>query len=124
MLLRIDDVIDALRGHRWDWATGPSWTTSGPIVAHDHRVVAADDGGIELVLDLPGVSPTQVDLHADGDQIVVGIAGPSSRQERRFTVEGDLDVGSSTSSMKDGRLRVKIPKRVGPSPKRIAIATS
>ena len=100
--------------------------------------VLEDKGGITLLADLPGVAREELDLKVDGDTLVIdakvqqdtpeGLEAVYAelrlpRYRRAFTLSGDLDTGRIEANLKDGVLRLRIPKKEHAQPRRIAIQT-
>lgn len=93
--------------------------------------------GITLVLDMPGVSKERLELNSDRNSLVVEgtveIDVPkgteslhadvrSTRYRRSFSVSGEqLDLESVQASLKDGVLRIDIPKRAELRPRKIEV---
>lgn len=101
--------------------------------------VLEDKGGITLLADLPGVPREQLELKVDGDTLVIdakvrqetpeGLEAVYAelqlpRYRRAFTLSGDLDTGRIEANLKDGVLRLRIPKKEHAQPRRIAVQTS
>lgn len=98
--------------------------------------VLEDKGGITLLADLPGVGREQLDLQIDGDTLVIDAAvsqdAPAElqaiyaevrvpRYRRAFTLSGDLDASRIEANLKDGVLRLHIPKQPHAQPRRIKV---
>ncbi len=98
--------------------------------------VLEDKGGITLLADLPGVDKEQLDLRVDGDTLVIDATvsqdAPEElqaiyaevrvpRYRRAFTLSGDLDTSRIEANLKDGVLRLRIPKQPHAQPRRIEI---
>jgi HSP20 family protein len=91
------------------------------------------DAGFVLVADVPGVRPDGLDVTAERDTLT--IRGRVSRPERppdhqefeladyvqTLTLTEDLDPSGVNAALKDGVLRVTIPKSPGVQPKKIPI---
>lgn len=93
--------------------------------------------GITLVLDMPGVSKERLEIHSDRNSLVVEgsveIDVPegteslhadvrSKRYRRAFSVSGEqLDIEAVQASLKDGVLRIDIPKRAELRPRKIEV---
>jgi HSP20 family molecular chaperone IbpA len=102
---------------------------AGDIFEHGH--------GITLVLDIPGVSKDRLEIHSDRNSLVVEgsveIDVPegteslhadvrSTRYRRAFSVSGEqLDIEAVQASLKDGVLRIDIPKRAELRPRKIEV---
>jgi HSP20 family molecular chaperone IbpA len=98
--------------------------------------VIEDATGITLYADLPGVARDKLNLRVDGDQLTIEgelvIALPQgmeashaevqlSRYRRAFTLSNELDANNVSAELKDGVLRVRIPKAAHAQPRRIAV---
>jgi HSP20 family protein len=93
--------------------------------------------GITLVLDMPGVAKDRLEIHSDRNALVVEgtvqIDVPqateslhadvrSTRYRRSFSVSGEqLDIEAVQASLKDGVLRIEIPKRAEMRPRKIEV---
>jgi HSP20 family molecular chaperone IbpA len=98
--------------------------------------VLEDTAGITLLADLPGVSKDKLELKVEGDTLLiegeVGTPMPAQMQSvyaeirvpryrRAFTLSRELDGGRIEASMKDGVLRLRIPKQEHARPRRIEV---
>ena len=98
--------------------------------------VVEDDAGIAIVADLPGVSKDKLSLRIDGEtlQIEGEMASDAPegmeaiyaevrvpRYRRAFTLSRELDTGKIDASLKDGVLKLRIPKAEHAQPKRIEV---
>lgn len=97
------------------------------------------DNGITLLLDLPGVSRDRLNIQADRNSLVVegelSIDVPenteslhadvrATRYRRSFSLSGEqLDTDAVEASLKDGVLRIDIPKRAELKPRKIEVQT-
>lgn len=92
--------------------------------------------GITIVADMPGVSKDRLNLQVDNDALIVegeaSIDMPegmealyadvrSTRYRRSFTLSGELQTDAIAASLKDGVLRVRIPKRAEVRPRKIEV---
>lgn len=93
--------------------------------------------GITVLLDMPGVSKDRLSIESDRNTLIVQgdvkISMPadteslyadvrSTRYRRSFTVSGEqLDVDQIQASLKDGLLRIDIPKRAEVRPRKIEV---
>jgi len=99
--------------------------------------VLEDQGGITLYADLPGVSRENLDLHVDGDNLFIDgkialempkemeathVEVTRSRYRRIFALSRELDTGKLTADLKQGVLKVRIPKADRAKPRRIEIS--
>jgi HSP20 family molecular chaperone IbpA len=95
-----------------------------------------DAEGITLVADMPGVNKERLHLQVDNDSLTVeGEASVdmhegmeaiyadvhATRFRRSFALSGELDADEIDASLKDGVLRVRIPKRAEVRPRKIEV---
>ena len=95
-----------------------------------------DTEGITLLADMPGVSKDSLNVQVDKDSLIVEgdarIDMPegmealyadvrSTRYRRSFALSGELETDRIDASLKDGVLRVRIPKRAEARPRKIEI---
>ena len=96
-----------------------------------------DDAGITVIADLPGASREQLGVRVDGDNLVIeatanAISVPQGMEliyseaqfpsyRRQFTLSRELDPGRIEASLKDGVLRLTIPKSEEAKPRRIEV---
>lgn len=95
--------------------------------------VFANDDGLVLVADLPGVAPDKLDVSFDkGMLTVAGVRNlawsPEDdarlvKYERRFQVPDDIDAEQVSAHLENGVLRVTLPKAESAKPRRIPILT-
>ncbi len=98
--------------------------------------VLEDDTGITLIADMPGVSKDSLDIRVENDALsiegAVSAATPEAmeasyaevriaRYRRSFTLSRELDPSRIEAQMKDGVLRVRIPKHEQARPQRISV---
>lgn len=98
--------------------------------------VSEDDTGITLLADLPGVGREQLELHVEGDTLLiegnVDAVTPTGlepvyaevrlpRYRRAFTLSRELDASRIEAQLKDGLLRLRIPKQAHAQPRRIEV---
>jgi len=98
--------------------------------------VIEDTDGITLIADLPGVPKEKLNLRVDGDALMIEgetvldtpmgmeasyaeVTLPGYR--RGFTLSRELDPGNIEASLKDGVLRLRIPKAEHAKPRRIEV---
>lgn len=111
--------------------------------AHEHENVLVpaadifeDADGINVVLDMPGVSKDRLHVKADGNGLVVEgdaeISMPEGMEavyadvraahyRRSFGLTSELDAERIEAALKDGVLTLRIPKRAELKPRRIEI---
>lgn len=99
--------------------------------------VFENDASITLLADLPGVAREQLQVRVDGDSLVLEAtatlgAGPQDMQlvygeaqcptyRRQFTLSRELDTGRIEAQLRDGVLRLTIPKADEARPRRIEV---
>lgn len=98
--------------------------------------VYEDESGITLLADLPGVSRDRLGVRVDGDSLVLeataSTAQPDNMQliygeaqfpsyRREFTLSRELDASRIEASLKDGVLKLAIPKLEEAKPRRIEV---
>lgn len=99
--------------------------------------VSEDDTGITLLADLPGVTREQLELRVEADTLhiegSVDATAPGGlepvyaevrlpRYRRSFTLSRELDASRIEAQLKDGVLRLRIPKQAHAQPRRIAVS--
>jgi len=114
--------------------------TSGSNAPAPHVVppvdVFEDESGITLLADLPGVSHERLGVRVEGDSLLiegtVDVAGPREMDivygeaqvpayRREFTLSRELDASRIEAQLKDGVLRLTIPKAEEARPRRIQV---
>jgi HSP20 family protein len=98
--------------------------------------VFEDETGITLLADMPGVPRDQLELHVEGDSLLIeGRVQPQTpngleaiyaelrvpRYRRSFTLSRELDSSKIDANLKDGVLTLRIPKQAHAQPRRIAV---
>ena len=98
--------------------------------------VYEDEAGITLIADLPGVSKERLGVKVNGDNLLIegDIAVPApqdmellyaempaSSYRRSFTLSRELDASKIEANLKDGVLKLRIPKAEEAKPRRIEI---
>ena len=101
--------------------------------------VLEDDSGITLVADMPGVSKESLEIKVENDALsiegVITAATPQAleatyaevripRYRRSFTLSRELDAGRIDAQLKDGVLKLRIPKHEQARPQRISVKVS
>jgi HSP20 family protein len=107
----------------------------GPFVVPPVDVFE-NEAGITLLADLPGVSHEQLGIRVDGDSLFIeataSAAGPEHLEliwgeaqipsyRRQFTLSRELDSGRIEATLKDGVLKLSIPKLEEARPRRIEV---
>jgi len=95
-----------------------------------------DEAGITLLADLPGVSRERLGVRVDGDSLSIEgtaqVPGPNGMEliygeaqaaayRREFTLSRELDASRIEAQLKDGVLRLTIPKAEEARPRRIEV---
>jgi len=104
------------------------------------RVDVLEDGsGITLLADMPGVSRENLDLKVDGATLLIEgkVSAPAPQEmeaiyveirvprfRRAFTLSRELDPSRIEANLKDGVLKLRIPKQEHARPRRIEVAVS
>jgi HSP20 family molecular chaperone IbpA len=98
--------------------------------------VFEDASGITLLADMPGVPRDQLELKVEGEALLIeGSVQPRTpdgleaiyaevrapRYRRSFTLSRELDTSRIEANLKDGVLRLRIPKQAHAQPRRIAV---
>ncbi len=101
--------------------------------------VYEDESGIRLFADLPGVSKETLRVRVDGDTLLIegdietGLAADrepvyaeirGTHYRRSFTLSRELATEQIEAVLKDGVLRVRIPKARQSAPRRIEVRVS
>lgn len=95
-----------------------------------------DDSGITLLADLPGVGRDRLGVRVDGDTLTIegtaDVAGPRQMElvygeaqppvyRREFSLSRELDASRIEAQLKDGVLRLSIPKAEEARPRRVEV---
>lgn len=98
--------------------------------------VFEDESRITLLADLPGVSRDRLDVRVDGDSLILEATASApvpqqlellygeaqvARYRRRFTLSRELDTSRIDAQLKDGVLRLVIPKAEEARPRRVQV---
>lgn len=98
--------------------------------------ISENSEGITLTADLPGVSPADLNVHVEGNQLLIEgtctYENPEDTQalhaevrslsyRRRFVLSRELETGKIEARLRDGVLTVRIPKRAELRPRRIEV---
>jgi len=115
---------------------------SGPDAAEQPALlppvdVIEDETGITLYADVPGVTRDNLELHVEGDNLFIEgkiavempkeleathVEVPRARYRRVFALSREFDTGKLGADLKNGVLRLRIPKAEQAKRKRIAIS--
>jgi HSP20 family protein len=118
----------------------PADQNGGAAPRQPHVVPPVDvfenDASITLLADLPGVQRDALHVRVDGDSLVLEAtattAGPDNMQlvygeaqcpayRRQFTLSRELDASRIEAHLRDGVLRLTIPKAEEARPRRIQV---
>ena len=98
--------------------------------------VFEDENGLTVLADLPGVTRDQLSVRVDGDTLAIEATARVSSADnmqlvysealipafqRQFTLSRELDPARIEASLKDGVLRLLIPKSEAAKPRRIEV---
>ena len=98
--------------------------------------ICEDETGITLTADLPGVSKERLGVKVNGDNLLiegdVSVPAPqdmellyaeiiASSYRRSFTLSRELDASKIEANLKDGVLKLRIPKAEEARPRKIEI---
>ena len=99
--------------------------------------VFEDGSGITLLADMPGVPKDQLELKIEGESLLIegdvqsltpdGLEAIYAevrvpRYRRSFTLSRELDTARIEANLKDGVLRLRIPKQAHAQPRRISVS--
>ena len=98
--------------------------------------VYENESGITLLADLPGVSRDRLGVRVDGDSLVIEATAQTPQPQdmqlvygeaqypsyrRQFTLSRELDTARIEAQLRDGVLRLTIPKAEEARPRRIQV---
>jgi HSP20 family protein len=98
--------------------------------------VVEDEMGITLIADLPGVSKDRLGVKVNGENLVIEAEAstpvpegmellyaeiPAPFFRRSFTLSRELDPSNIEANLKDGVLKLRIPKAEEAKPRRIEV---
>lgn len=101
--------------------------------------IAENESGFTLFADLPGVSKEDLTVRVDGDTLIIegALTTPTpekmdliygeaqfSAYRRQFTLSRELDCSKIEANLKNGVLKLTIPKTEEAKPRRIKVALS
>ena len=96
------------------------------------------EGSLTLVADMPGVSPEDIDIDLNADQLTIRGTVPTQEENgkvllreytvgdyyRQFTLSNEIDREKIQASMKDGVLKLVLPKAEAAKPRKITVQAS
>jgi len=74
-----------------------------------------------LVADLPGVPQGGADVTLEKDRLVVQASAQARKYRRELIVPPTVDAAAVEAEMKNGVLRVRLPKRAAQTPRQISV---
>lgn len=95
-----------------------------------------DEHGITLLADMPGVSRDRLGVRVDGDSLWIEATAQTAEPKgmelvynealfpsyrRQFTLSRELDAGRIEASLRDGVLKLRVPKLEEAKPRRIEV---
>jgi HSP20 family molecular chaperone IbpA len=109
-------------------ATQPQVSTPETLVRPPVDITE-DPSGVTLYADMPGVSKDRLTVHLEGANLLLeGVteaggrtARGSLRYRREFELGRTLDTNGIEASVKDGVVKLRIPKRAENRPRRIEV---
>ena len=90
--------------------------------------VLEDSTGITLYADLPGVTHEHLAVQVHGEQLAIEASAQlpapqgAVRFQRRFALAKSLDTANLSAELRQGVLRVRIPKAAQAVPRRVSVA--
>ncbi len=72
--------------------------------------VFEDRESVTVVTQLTGVDRSNVDLHATQDKLTISVDSPDRKHFREVKLPAKVDVGSSSSRLKNGVLEIRLKK--------------
>ena len=96
------------------------------------------ENALTLVADMPGVPTDKIDIDLDSDQLTIRGTVPQQEEQgkvifkeftygdyyRQFTLSSDIDRSKIQASMKDGVLKLVLPKAEAAKPRKITVQSS
>jgi len=100
--------------------------------------VYESENALTMVADMPGVPPESIDINMDSDQLTIRGTLPQQEDKgkaifkeytagdyyRQFTLSSDIDREKIQASMKDGVLKLVMPKAEAAKPRKITVKSS
>jgi HSP20 family protein len=87
--------------------------------------IVEDAEGVTLQADVPGVSKERLNVHVEGNTLLlegeVSSGENVTKYRRSFTLGRELQTGTIEAKVKDGVLTVRIAKRAEDRPRKIAV---
>jgi HSP20 family protein len=131
-LNRLENVFEQVFGEEGVFAAPTGSTFAGPPMA-----MWADDDHIEIEAELPGVAESDVDLTVHKGLLTIRFERKPSegrrylyasrvfgRFERTVSLPEAVDAENVQAELKDGLLRIRLPKSPEAKPRKITLRTS
>ncbi len=117
-------------------ATGES-TRDVPVFVPAVDIYESENA-LTLVADMPGIPLENIDIDLDSDQLTIRGTAPEHEEKgkavyreytcgdyyRQFTLSSDMDRERIQASMKDGVLKLVLPKAEAAKPRKITVKSS
>jgi HSP20 family protein len=135
-------MMDRLADDLWRtaWARpGQSWNEAATPAFRPAMDVIEHEDGVSIRLDLPGMTPDDVNVEVEGDLLTIsGEMGHTAEQEgeryhrrerysggfkRSLRLADTLDAANINATFTNGVLTLELPKRPESQPKRIKVET-
>jgi len=72
--------------------------------------VFEDEENVIVVAQLTGIDKSNVDLHTTQDKLTISVDSPEGKHCREVQLPAKVDVGSSSSRLKNGVLEIRLKK--------------
>lgn len=72
--------------------------------------VFEDQESVIVVAELIGIDKSRVDLHTTQDKLTISVDSPDRKHHREIQLPTKVDVGSSSSRLKNGVLEIRLKK--------------
>jgi len=72
--------------------------------------VFEDEESIVVVAELIGIDKSNIDLHATQDKLTISVDSADFKYRREIELPARVDVGSSSSRLKNGVLEIRLKK--------------
>lgn len=133
---RIDNALQARE--KQEMAAHSEQTTPGPVFVPAVDIFETDHN-ITLIADMPGVNPDQLDIDLRENTLTISGDVPAMESDkesevlreyrtgryfRRFTLSEVIDQARITADIKDGVLRLSLPKVEKATPRKITVKNS
>jgi HSP20 family protein len=72
--------------------------------------VFEDGAGVVVLAELIGIDQSAIDLHTTEDKLVISVDSAERKYDRQIELPAKVDVGSSSSCLKNGILEIRLRK--------------